>query len=544
MRMRSPTSRSSLTLTNDGGRRRPPRLLGDFAFVVVDASSSEVFAARDPMGVRPLFYWQGPDGRIRLASEKQALFADGSFEPKVDPTMLALAVAEEYLERDETLIEGVRSIPPGSWLHWSPRGTTVETYWTVDARRSPPVRNADEAGACLAHTLDQAVEARMRAIGSVATHASGGLDSSTVSAIAVLSARKRAALEPILVMCRYDREACDELAYAARVAEHLDVELSVFDAPMQPGAYPPSFDIDRCTEPYAQLLEGMAASFRPRGARVLLSGLGADELQLLSGRETDQALFDGDVSFAVRASGIYGEPFAWKGWRRLLGAVKRRTFPTKRAAPASVATRLPRYATDMTRALLSAYWPRLRRELNIYDDIGPARQFLLGRFTHGLSNRAYAQDEQIAAKLGVCVRHPFLDLRVVELLLSLPTAMIFDPDMSKPVLRRVARDVLPPSIAYRTSKCIFAYFFHALWQREAAAYRPLLEESLLEEMGFVERGSLARMVREQAGDVSRLRELIMAVTLETWLRGLRDARREAGTAEQSLNLRRGLRILW
>ena len=522
------------------------KLLGDFAFVIFSPRENEVFAARDHMGFCPLFYWQS-DGRIRLASEKQALFADGAFSPKVNRPQLALALVDEYIERDETLLEDVRSIPPGCSLSWRGARASIDVYWRPDPWKRVAVSKPEDAVALLRETLTSAVRSRMRAVGPVAVGVSGGLDSSAVAAFAADIAARDGSAPPVLVTGRYDRGACDETPFSQRVADHLGLPLGIFDAPLVPGSYPPTFDLERLWDPYAQnIMKGLHALFRERGGRVLLSGFGSDELQILTLYETDQALHDRDLPSAFRWSGVYGDPLDPAAWRRLLGAVKRLVIPLRKVAPPSVSDWLPPYATEEAVSMIHEEWARRAIDLARYRGAGPARERALGWLTHSLNSPSgIVHAEQHAAGMGFSIRSPFFDVRVVELLLGLPMPLLFDAEISKPLLRKVVEPLLPSSIAYRSFRCFFLSFFHDLVKREAGTYAHFFRESRLERAGLVRPDELARLLDAAERDPDQALQVTMGVTYEGWLRGLETHQPEPMfTRFASVNPERGTSILW
>src|SRR4051795_3253517 len=90
-------------------------LNGIFAFALWDARAQRLVAARDPFGVKPLYWWT--DGhRTALASETTALLRAGLVEPKVDPIALDHFLAARFVPSPRTLFAGIQKLPPASLL--------------------------------------------------------------------------------------------------------------------------------------------------------------------------------------------------------------------------------------------------------------------------------------------------------------------------------------------------------------------------------------------------------------------------------------------
>ena len=157
------------------------RLAGDFAFFIHDAATRTTLCGRDILGVRPLYYHDSADA-LYLASHPGAILAAlPRIAAAADQSVLAAYAAGYAPEGDRTLYPAIRRLMPGHRLASSPAGCTIDRYadWSSERRptgREPPVR--------FAALLDRAVSRRMAGTGPVAALLSGGLDSSSVVALA------------------------------------------------------------------------------------------------------------------------------------------------------------------------------------------------------------------------------------------------------------------------------------------------------------------------------------------------------------------------
>src|SRR5262249_33848689 len=160
------------------------QLRGEFALVLWDGRARRLLAARDRFGIKPLC-WHHAGGRLVLASEAKALFALGVV-PAWDAAAFFQFAGTQYVPPDRTLFAGVRQLRPGHYLLAQDGRVDIASYWDMDyppeAARSPA--SLAEQAAALRQHLDEAVRLRLRADVPVCFHLSGGLDSTSVVALA------------------------------------------------------------------------------------------------------------------------------------------------------------------------------------------------------------------------------------------------------------------------------------------------------------------------------------------------------------------------
>jgi asparagine synthase (glutamine-hydrolysing) len=262
-------------------------LRGMFAFALLDlrkrfATSPLLFLARDPLGIKPLYYTQTSDG-FAFASEVRALLAAGTAEKQISQDALTSYLLFGSVSEPVTILEGVFSLPPGHrMLLYVPerrRAPRARPWW--DPSRSPAAcdtqkpREFSAAAKQLRPLLEDAVRAHLVADVPVGLFLSGGLDSSAIAALAT-----RMLPEIWSFTLAFPGTPYDEAPLARLVAErcgtrHREVPLDV-DA-----------ILGRLDEALAALdqptMDGINTYFvswaaREVGLKVALSGLGGDEL--------------------------------------------------------------------------------------------------------------------------------------------------------------------------------------------------------------------------------------------------------------------------
>jgi asparagine synthase (glutamine-hydrolysing) len=262
-------------------------LRGMFAFALVDlrnhfATVPLLFLARDPLGIKPLYYARTDEG-FAFASELRALLAAGIVRRNLSPDALTSYLLFGSVSEPLTLVEGVFSLPPGHrlLLHMPDRRRTprARPWWdprqTVAARDPQRPRNFATAVPPVRSLLEDAVRAHLIADVPVGLFLSSGLDSSAVAAFA---ARAQKGIRSFTLS--FPDTPYDEAPVARRVAEatgthHTEVPLNGTDMLMR---------LDEAVAALDQpTMDGINTYFvswaaREVGLKVALSGLGGDEL--------------------------------------------------------------------------------------------------------------------------------------------------------------------------------------------------------------------------------------------------------------------------
>ncbi len=262
-------------------------LRGMFAFALLDlrgrfATAPLLFLARDPLGIKPLYYTQSAEG-FAFASEVRALLASGTVPKQISQDALTSYLLFGSASEPVSLVEGVFSLPPGHrMLLYVPERRRVpraRPWW--DPQSSPAARDSHKpkdissAARKLRPLLEDAVRAHLIADVPVGLFLSSGLDS---GAIAALAARSQVGIQSFTLS--FPGTSYDEAALARRVAERCGTKHT--EVPLDGAAM-----LERIDEAVSGLdqpsMDGINTSFvswaaREVGLKVALSGLGGDEL--------------------------------------------------------------------------------------------------------------------------------------------------------------------------------------------------------------------------------------------------------------------------
>ena len=200
-----------LALYATQGENLPKHLPGQFAFALWDKREQKLVCARDRFGEKPFYYAIGRTGEFIFGSEIKAVLASGLVDPVLDRDSLAHYLKHLYVHPTKTIYKNIHALPPAHLLVWKDRKVSVECYWNFPLTDTS-VSLADAAEKL--HTLlDRSVQKQLVADVPVGAFLSGGLDSSTVVALA---SRYTDRLKTFSF--RFDTER-DETPFAREIAE-------------------------------------------------------------------------------------------------------------------------------------------------------------------------------------------------------------------------------------------------------------------------------------------------------------------------------------
>ncbi|MCA1568641.1 MAG: asparagine synthase (glutamine-hydrolyzing) [Acidobacteria bacterium] len=171
-----------LRLYEQGGAARLPELRGMFAFAIADGNT--LLLARDRLGIKPLYYYHSPDGKLfAFASEIKALLRCPFISPTLDEQAVADRTVMGYIIGDGTYFEGIKCLPPGHYMTVSMEGEKVsirqQPYYQVEVEPDPSLMY-EPAKERLKELIAEAVESHLIADVEVGLTLSGGVDSSVL----------------------------------------------------------------------------------------------------------------------------------------------------------------------------------------------------------------------------------------------------------------------------------------------------------------------------------------------------------------------------
>lgn len=485
------------------GEDAPRHLVGDFAFALWDARRRALFCARDPMGVRPLYYWDSP-GTLAVASEVKALFCLDTVPRRLSELRIADHVVPFLQDRSLTYFDGILSLPPGHALLAGDQGLRVGPYWAPDATRELRLPSDDAYAEAFRERFTEAVRVRLRSAGPVGAMLSGGLDSSSV----VCTARELLAGEGRLPLPTFsarfpDIPEADEPAF---------IEAVVAQGGLSPhylrgDEVDPLGDVDGPWATGDETLRHFGYSMhtalfrqaRAEGIEVMLEGLGGDAVVSHGGGRLHELARAGRLldlgREAVRFSRAYG-------------------FPVRTVARALLAPYLPergRAAWRWLRRRGEPAWsplqPALARRLDLEARIREAERHQRTRprgarvqhVEQVASPRSVMVLEKLdamAANLGLEFRDPFLDRRLIEFCLALPADQKLRQGRGRLVMRHAMAGRLPPLVQTRPGKAdLNGGVARLIAERHRQRLDAMLEAAIPVLTPFVDPDALRRLSR-------------------------------------------------
>jgi asparagine synthase (glutamine-hydrolysing) len=205
-------------LYEEHGRDCVQHLRGMFAFAIWDHRNRRLFAARDRLGIKPLYYRTAPK-LFLLGSEIKVLLAHPEVHPEFHRAVLPEYLAFGYLSGPDTFYHGIRKLMPGHWLEINQHGDLrIEPYWDLPVASDDVVHDENYYVGTYRDLLESAVSSHLMSDVPVGIFLSGGLDSSAVAAL--MAHLGRVPLQTFSV--GYSEQNYSELHYARAVAQHLN----------------------------------------------------------------------------------------------------------------------------------------------------------------------------------------------------------------------------------------------------------------------------------------------------------------------------------
>jgi asparagine synthase (glutamine-hydrolysing) len=515
------------------------RFRGMFAFALADTATGELVLARDPLGIKPLFYTQRGDGVV-FASELKALLAAIGSELRIEPGALIASMLYYWVPEQRCAIQGVHKLPAGSWARIRPGAKPeIRQYWRV---QDAAAAAAGQPAADLKAVIEESVREHLVADVPVSSFLSGGLDSSIIT---VLAHRDSSAVDAYTITFRpedHKLEAMpDDAVYARKVAARFGIDLHEIEiSPDIVHLLPRMVDIldEPIGDPAAINTMLMCEAARERGVKVILSGMGADEL--FGGYRKHLACL-----MASR-------------YRRLPGAVRGPARLAVNSLPVSIGHRGLRYPRWAKRFMTFAELPeeaRFRRSYTLYDPEGLAalagpelashvtdvidehaaiyndnalddevnRMCLADSrlFMAGL-NLTYTDRASMAA--SVEVRVPFVDREVAEAAFTIPGQDKIRGKVQKAALKDAAEHWLPAEIVNRP-KASFGAPLRA-WVRNdlSELIGDVLVNGELVQAEMLRKQTLLRLIAdERAGREDYAKQIWQLLSMELWYRQVRAA---------------------
>jgi asparagine synthase (glutamine-hydrolysing) len=510
------------------------RLNGEFALVLYDERRGVGLLARDRLGIRPLYYAEHR-GRLYFASEITALKGIPGFAPDIDPFALDEFLSLRYSSGEQSTLTGVRRLLPGATLRLDIAGAEPRRFWQIPEEQRPC--SIAEAAEQLDSLLSESVRLRLMSDVPIGMYLSGGIDSGVILA---LMARERG--QRVRTFSIGFGLPLDETDSAAELARRFDAEHTEVRLPTRAFEALPDV-VGKLDEPLGDIII-LPTYYLSRAAashvKVVLTGEGADELfgsyvhqQALARygqyrrwcprplRDVPPAVLERLPLRILDRLFPYPESLGEAGRQRVT------TFLREAETGRAYLTLVELFDRRQKEALLAPQW---RVSAN-WEATYATSDWSAARFResaialdcrHWLPDYTLFKQDRLTMANSIEGRVPFLDHRLVEFVLSLPSSYKARRGTQKYLLRHVARRYLGATRA-RVPKAAFYLPVRKFFAADFDGFvRDTLSTASVRRDGFFEPAAVNQLVERGLTD-SLLdgKRLIAVLTFTLWARAQR-----------------------
>jgi len=413
-------------------------LIGDFAFVIWDKKKESCFFIRDHMGIKPLYYFCS-DTLFVFASEISALFTINEISKSIDKEAIDKYHELIALECDKTFFCDIFRIKPGHILILQQKKLKYKRYWYPEKISVNYSMSLEEAKSGFKQVLSQAILSRMRRLpGPIGCELSGGLDSSSV----VVLTNELTTDQILTFSATFEGLECDEQDFIDSVLDKTSIKgfFAKFNKEDYRDKYSfmhyYEYSIDWVGRSIFSFFFDVMKKAKEQNVKVMLTGFGADEI------------FP-DRSFML--SSLLSHGYFKSVYRELKGQSKPLRYFLLYGLLPLLPTKIIKF--------LELIYPHMifKRILSTYDQFDYMCHSLETvkhkPFTELFNLKTILSNDvdelytlsmyRFSGRFGLEYRHPFLDKRVIEYILSVPSYYKFSNMKTKSLLRETFKELLP-----------------------------------------------------------------------------------------------------
>lgn len=440
------------------GEKSVARFRGIFAFGIWDNRKKQLFLARDQMGVKPLYIFS-KGGTSIFSSEVRGILASGLVERQIDLIGLFSFLSYGSVQEPYTMINGIRSIPPGTYYIIDDMRIIEKRYWKIENNISSNDLKKEDVLINVKERLHEVMELQLVSDVSIGAFLSGGIDSTAIASVMQRVSGGKVNTFSII----FDETQYDERRYSRYAASHigsnhtelllsgkeilqmLPAALKCFDQPSVDGIN--TFFVSKVT--------------REAGITVALSGVGGDELFAGYNAFRRQIKLENYRKFIRKLPPAFLSGFA--------KIIHRNGLSTKYSRYSDLFD-IDRHSYFMMRRLFSFRqlydiirldWKNsimdwdpdrfeyLENESNSMDDINRSSFFELNMY---MLSTLLRDTDQMSMAHALEVRVPLIDHKLVEYLFSIPGNLKVDKIYPKPLLTQALNGYIPEYCIFRKKR--------------------------------------------------------------------------------------------
>ncbi|MDG1159893.1 MAG: asparagine synthase (glutamine-hydrolyzing) [Flavobacteriales bacterium] len=425
------------------------QLQGCFAFAHYNFEQKELLLARDPMGIKPLWYTNGEDGSITFSSEVKGLLPFLQ-DPRLNPQALHEFLRFSYNSKD-SIFEEFKSLEPGSLLRWKAGESSIEKYFDLKATFAPSIIQKNQQVDQLDKLLFEAVEKRLLSDVPLGAFLSGGLDSSLIAALAKQVVPNLKTYTIGFQGADFFDESTEAEASAKFIgSDHRSFKLGMDE--LEAAALNIGKNLGQPFGDASSVLVGLLAEKVKQEVSVALSGDGADEL--FAGYEKHRGqLMALQPNFALKTLARWSKRLPKGNRNSKTQSTIRKAQKFNEVLSLSKENRyhhLRAFASEQSiHGWTNSTFVPNYAHLDSGDEL---QEVLYNDQLSVLPGDMLTKVDLMSMRYALEVRVPFLDEKVLRFANSLPALDKFGKDQGKKILRELARRHLSPSILKRPKR--------------------------------------------------------------------------------------------
>lgn len=511
-------------------------LEGMFAFAIYDINNSSLFLARDHFGIKPLFYIKQGNS-FAFSSELKTLTGIPGFNKTINIKSLISSLNYYWVSGNESMFVGCYKLPPSHYMKISKDlSQTLKAYWEINDKEKSNV-NEKIIKEKLYRTIDDSVHRHMLADVPVSSFLSGGLDSSLIS---VLAKQYNPTLSTYTIGTeakdkKFEKMPEDEF-YAKKLSDEFKLEYNEITVTPDIINILPQiiYYLDEpIGEPSAINTYLICKAFREKNGKVILSGMGADEIFL--GYRRQKALL---LSFKYqKLPGIIRKIINYICSKlpvkifgrgiRLTRWIKRFLTFADMPPEAAYMRSYSHYSKDELKVLFNQKHTEEIEKL--YEEHG---NIFRSKYKNDIANQMCHTDihmfmvglnlsltDKASMAASVEVRVPFIDKTVIENAMAIPGKLKYRKRQSKYILKKAAEKILPKTIIYRPKAAFTAPMRSWISNDLKNMVDDLLSESIIKKRGLFNYDFIKKLIDDDRKGLSdNAHKIYQLLTVELWFR--------------------------
>ncbi|WP_299121217.1 asparagine synthase (glutamine-hydrolyzing) [uncultured Winogradskyella sp.] len=513
---------------------------GMFSFAIYNKATKESFIARDHFGIKPLFYTLINEN-ICFSSELKTLTKVEGFSKTINKRVLISALNYLWVPGNESIFKGTYKLPPAHYMTISSdKKVKINKYWELSGEVNNTITEK-EAAVKLENVLEKSVQRHMISDVPVSSFLSGGVDSSLISVIASKHINKLSTYT--ITTSSKDKKVeqmPDDQKYARILAQQYkfdydEIELSPDIVKILPEIVK-TLD-EPIGDPAAINTYLICKRARDKGVKVLLSGMGADEI--FFGYQRHRALMyarkygklPGPLKYLTKKIinilpvKIGGKGIIITRWaKRFLNFA---SLPVDEAYMRSYSyynkNSLKNLLKDVDKSDIDFIFKYHEKKFNEKfkgDIINQVCNTDIQMFMNGL-NLTYTDRASMAA--SVEVRVPFIDKKVIEFAMSIPGKFKFKNNQTKYVLKKSAEKFLNKDIIYRKKASFGAPIRSWISNELKPMVDDLLSKERIDNRAIFNYDFVSNLIeRDRLGKEDNAYQIYQLLTIELWMQAYID----------------------